>query len=106
LFSLISVLGLAVTWLWLKAQMWNIMFLGPGFPSPTQKENRVFQQLSFWTAAISLRAIAQKLQWLHSFPRGFGGPECFPQGVSLGVVLLDHIAGPFLFFAEPPYCFP
>jgi hypothetical protein len=45
----------------------------------TQRENRVVQQLSFWTVAISLRAVAQKLHWLHSFPKGFGGPEVFPQ---------------------------
>jgi hypothetical protein len=51
---------------------------GPGFPSPSQRQNRVVQQLSFWTVAISLRAVAQKLQWLCSFPRGFGGPEGFP----------------------------
>jgi hypothetical protein len=32
------------------------------------------QQLSFWTVSTSLRAVAQKLQWLCSFPRGFGSP--------------------------------
>jgi hypothetical protein len=36
--------------------------LGKGFPSPTQRENRVVQQLSFWTVAIKQRAVAQKLQ--------------------------------------------
>jgi hypothetical protein len=52
--------------------------LGTGFPGPMQRDNRVVQQLSSWTVAISLRAVAQKLQWLCSFPRGFGGPEGFP----------------------------
>jgi hypothetical protein len=64
-FPLTSVLELVVTLvtlLWLGAQVQNIMFSGPGFPSPMQRENRVVQQLSFWTVAISLRAVAQKLQ--------------------------------------------
>jgi hypothetical protein len=61
-FSLTSVLGLAVTLLWLRAQVQNIMFLGPGFPTRMQRESRVVQQLSFWTVTISLRAVAQKQQ--------------------------------------------
>jgi hypothetical protein len=61
-FPLTSVLGLAVTLLWLQAQVQNIMFSGPGFPSPMQRENWGVQQLSSWTVAISLRAVAQKLQ--------------------------------------------
>jgi hypothetical protein len=60
-----------------------MMFSGPGFPSPTQGENRGVQQLSFWTVGISLRAAAQKLQWPHSFPGGFRGPEGFPQKHSI-----------------------
>jgi hypothetical protein len=61
-FPLTAVLGLAVTLLWLGAQVWNILFLELGLPGPTQRENRGVQQLSFWTVAISLRAVAQKLQ--------------------------------------------
>jgi hypothetical protein len=45
-FPLTSVLGLAVTLLWLRAQVPNIMFSGLGFPSPTHKEDRGVQQLS------------------------------------------------------------
>jgi hypothetical protein len=78
-FPLTCVLGLAVTLLWLWAQVQNIMFLGLGLPGPMQRENRGVQQLSSWTVEFSLRAIAQKIQWLHFFPRGFGGPEGFPQ---------------------------
>jgi hypothetical protein len=69
-FPLTSVLGLAVTLLWLRAQVQNIMFSGLGLPGPTQRENRVVQQLSSWTVAISLRAVAQNLQFC---------PEGFPQ---------------------------
>jgi hypothetical protein len=61
-FPLISILGLAVMLLWLQAQVQNIMFLGLGLPGPTQRENRGVQQLSSWTVAICLRAVAQKLQ--------------------------------------------
>jgi hypothetical protein len=60
-FPLTSVLGLAVMLLWLRAQVGNIMFLGQDLPSPMQKDNRGVQQLSFWTVAISLRAVAQQL---------------------------------------------
>jgi hypothetical protein len=35
--------------------------LGMDLPGPMQRENRGVQQLSFWTVAISLRAVAQKL---------------------------------------------
>jgi hypothetical protein len=77
-FPLTSALGLAVTLLWLQAQVWNIMFLGLGLPGPTQRENRGVQQLSSWTVAISLRDVTQKLQWLCSFPRGLQDPEGFP----------------------------
>jgi hypothetical protein len=61
-FPLTSVLGLAVTLLWLRAQVPNIMILGLGLPGPTQRENRVVQQLTSWTAAVSFRAVAQKRQ--------------------------------------------
>jgi hypothetical protein len=61
-FPLTSVLGLAVTLLWLRAQVRNIMFSELGLPGPMQRENRVVQQLSFWIVAISLRAVAQELQ--------------------------------------------
>jgi hypothetical protein len=61
-FPLTSVLGLAVTLLWLQAQGRNIASSGLGLPCPTQRENRGVQQLSSWTVAISLRAAAQKLQ--------------------------------------------
>jgi hypothetical protein len=60
-FPLTSKLGLAVMLLWLRAQVPNIMFSGPGLPGPTQRENRGVQQLSSWAVAISLRAVAQKL---------------------------------------------
>jgi hypothetical protein len=40
----------------------NIMFSGLGLPGPMQRENRGVQQLSSWTVAISLKAVAQKLQ--------------------------------------------
>jgi hypothetical protein len=76
-FPLTSVLGLAVMLLWLRAQVQNIMFSGLGLPGPMQRENRGVQQLSSWTVTISLRAVAQKLQLLHSFPRDFEGPEGF-----------------------------
>jgi hypothetical protein len=62
MFPLTSVLGLAVALLWLRAQVWNIMFSELGLPGPTQTENRGVHQLSSWTVAISLRAVAQKLQ--------------------------------------------
>jgi hypothetical protein len=61
-FPLTSVLGLAVMLLWLRAQVPNIMILGLGLPGPTQRENRVVQQLTSWTAAVSFRAVAQKRQ--------------------------------------------
>jgi hypothetical protein len=77
-FPLTSVLGLAVMLLWLQAQVQNIMFSGLGLPTPTQRENGRVQQLSSWTVAICLTAVAQKIQWFCSFPRGFGGPEGFP----------------------------
>jgi hypothetical protein len=59
---LTSVLGLAVTLLWLRVQVQNIMFLGLDLPGPMQRENRGVQQLSSWMVTISLRAVAQKLQ--------------------------------------------
>jgi hypothetical protein len=37
-FPLTSELGLAVTLLWLRAKVQNIMFLALGFPSPTCRE--------------------------------------------------------------------
>jgi hypothetical protein len=89
-FPLISVLGLAVTLLWLRAQVWNIMFLGLGLPGPMQRGNRGVQQLSSWMVAISVRAVAQKLHWLHSFPRGFGGPEGFPQRDQVCEILIHQ----------------
>jgi hypothetical protein len=70
--------GLAITLLQLWAQLWNIKILELGLPGHTQRENRGVQQLSFWTVAIPLRAVEQKLQGLCSFPRGFGGPEGYP----------------------------
>jgi hypothetical protein len=39
-FPLTSVLGLAVMLLWLRAQVWNIMFSGLGLPGSMQIENR------------------------------------------------------------------
>jgi hypothetical protein len=76
---LTSVLRLVVTLLWLWTQLQNIMFLGLGLPGPTQRKKRGVQQLSSWTVATYLRPVAQKLQWLCSFPRILGGPEGFPQ---------------------------
>jgi hypothetical protein len=44
-----------------------------------QTEKRGVQQLSFWTVAISVRAVAQKLQQPRSFPRGvLRGSHIFP----------------------------
>jgi hypothetical protein len=57
--------------------MRNIMFSELGLPVPLREREQGVQQLSSWTVAISLRAVAQKLQGLRSFPRGFGGPESF-----------------------------
>jgi cell division FtsZ-interacting protein ZapD len=60
-FPLTSVLGLAVTLLQLQAQVRNTMFSDGFFQSHAERE-RVLQELSSWTVAISLRAVAQKLQ--------------------------------------------
>jgi hypothetical protein len=53
------------------------MFSDWVFPVPRGERIGLFSNYLFWTIAISLRAVAHKLQWLHSFPRGFGGPEGF-----------------------------
>jgi hypothetical protein len=71
------------------------MLSGLGFPSPKQRENRVVQQLSFWTVAIFLRAVAQKLQKLCSFPRGSEDPEGFPQLLRAKLSLSSMIANMF-----------
>jgi hypothetical protein len=73
-----SVLRLVVTLLWLRSQVQNIMFFGLVF-LVTHREKRGVQQLSSWTVATYLRPVAQKLQWLCSFPIVFGGTEGFPQ---------------------------
>jgi hypothetical protein len=45
-------------------------------PCSTERENRKFAESP--VGLISLRAVAQKLQRTHSFPRGSGDPEGFP----------------------------
>jgi hypothetical protein len=48
------------------------MFSGLGFPVPMQRENRIVQQLSFWTVAISLRAVAQSYSDFAPFQEALG----------------------------------
>jgi hypothetical protein len=100
-----SVLGSAVRLPWLQAQVQNIMFSGLGLPGPTQRENRGVQQLSSWTVAISLRAVAQKLHWLRSFPRGFGGSWGFPTMLLGSSILVQSVWCPRGFLCLNGYSF-
>jgi hypothetical protein len=62
-FPLTSVLGLAVTLQGYKPKNGTPCSPDQDFPVPCrEREIRRVQQLSFWTVAISLRAVEQKLQ--------------------------------------------